>query len=330
MVDIGANLTHTLFKTDLADVVSRSFDSGLMSIIITGTSITGSEEAVQICEKFKKYKIYCTVGIHPHDSKHYNLNADDDLRSLIQKNKCVKAVGETGLDFFRDRSPRDAQISSFEGHIKIAISFNLPLFLHERAAHEKMIEILDKYKGKLGNVVIHCFTGNAEQALNYIKRGFYIGVTGWIFDERRNQGLLEALPHIPLDRLMIETDSPFLSPNRKDNRNVPSNVLKVANKIGRILGKTEREIVSLTTQNANRFFALEHFSAVVQPEEPPIQVNRGIQPSGISPWYNSRLSGGGLDSDKELKAHQVSYSKRTKASSSSRDFSLNPDDFPAL
>ncbi|AYV83005.1 MAG: YchF/TatD family DNA exonuclease [Hyperionvirus sp.] len=259
MVDIGANLTHKSFEKDLDSVMYKSFKQNLQAIIITGTTIEGSQFGLKLCEKYKEnYNIFCTAGIHPHNANEYDSTVETELIKLIEMN-VIKAVGECGLDFDRNFSAQENQINCFDRQIKLALKYKLPLFLHERSAHKKFLEVLDKYTDSLKNinVVVHCFTGNCSEVKEYIKRGFYIGITGWICDDRRNMDLLVAIKDIPLDKLMIETDSPFLSPNRKERRNIPANVFVVAQKIGKILSRSEEDIIKLTTANAIKVFNLE-------------------------------------------------------------------------
>lgn len=262
-MDIGANLTDKQFHQDLNQVIDDAFNEGIVSIIVTGTSVQNSWNASQLVNRYKdKYKnrLYSTAGIHPHDAKSYNEEKHNSLDMYLKFSNIV-AVGECGLDFNRNFSSHEDQIRCFKAHIELALKHKLPLFIHERDAFDKTIEIFDEYLDKLKenhiNVVIHCFTGNSNQVKEYIKRGFYIGITGWITDRRRNSDLVEALEYIPLDRLMVETDSPYLTPHKaKKRRNEPQFLFLVLDEIAKLKNKPQEQIKSITIDNTINFFNL--------------------------------------------------------------------------
>jgi len=259
MVDIGANLTNTVFHDDIDDVLRNAFDKNIKSIIITGTSVKNSEDAISLCSKYHQYKLFSTVGIHPHNAKHMNSQSEVELSKLIVSNKCVKAVGECGLDFNRMFSNKKSQIKCFEMQIELALKYKLPLFLHERDAHKEFLEVLDKYRDRLKDikVVVHCFTGNKTQAKEYVDRGFYIGITGWLCDNQRNKDLIEAVKHIPLERIMVETDSPFLTPpESKARRNTPDNIMIVIDRLAVLLGVDRKALDFIILKNTIDFFGL--------------------------------------------------------------------------
>jgi TatD DNase family protein len=256
MIDIGPNLTDPSFHKDLDTVIENARTNNVKTCIITGTTLKGSKEAIRIVQHYKpSYRMYSTVGIHPHNASSLNEGVLQELRTLCQSED-VLAVGECGLDFNRNYSPQDAQIHCFEKHLQLAEELGKPLFLHERDAFDAFVASLSKFKV---HGVVHCFTGNAEQARTYISMGFYIGVTGWITDKRRNSDLIDAMKHIPLDRLLIETDSPYLAPRnskKRIQRNEPMYLPLVVQKIAEILGISEAEIIEQTTSNACKLFGI--------------------------------------------------------------------------
>lgn len=256
MIDIGPNLTDPTFHKDLDTVIENARANNVKTCILTGTSLKGSKEAIRIVEHYKpSYRMYSTVGIHPHHASSVNEQVLSELKTLCQ-NENVLAIGECGLDFNRNYSPQDAQISCFEKHLELAEEIGKPVFLHERDAFDTFVACLSKYKV---HGVVHCFTGNAEQAQTYINMGFYIGVTGWITDKRRNSDLIEAMKHIPLDRLLIETDSPYLAPRnskKRIQRNEPMYLPLVVQKIAEVLSISEQEVIEQTTANACKLFGI--------------------------------------------------------------------------
>jgi TatD DNase family protein len=180
------------------------------------------------------------------------------MRDLIVKNN-PHAIGEMGLDFFRNISSYDEQIYAFEEQIKLAIEFNKPLFLHQRDSHESFIKLINKYSNDINKAVVHCFTGTQNQLEDYLNNDFYIGLTGWICDERRNKDLRASIKNIPLNRLMIETDSPYLiprnlSPKPKNNRNEPKNLKHIAQEIADLREESLETICKSTFENSINFF----------------------------------------------------------------------------
>jgi TatD DNase family protein len=167
------------------------------------------------------------------------------------------SIGETGLDFFRNISSYDEQIYAFNEQIKLAIKFNKPLFLHQRESHKDFIKVLKNYTGSLPPCVVHCFTGTQDELDTYLELDFFIGLTGWICDERRNKDLRSSIKNIPLDKLMIETDCPYLIPRNlktKNNRNEPKHLPHIANEISLLMDIPSDEIISRTYNNSIRFF----------------------------------------------------------------------------
>ncbi|MCR8921751.1 TatD family hydrolase [Dasania sp. GY-MA-18] len=260
-IDIGANLTHARFAKDLAQVISRAQQAHISHIVVTGTSIAESTAAIALCQQYPHY-LYCTAGIHPHDASQFDAHNYEQLKQLASQ-PCVRAIGETGLDFNRNFSSPQQQIHAFEQQIALAIELQPPLFLHERDAHEKQLDILKYYRPQLVNAVIHCFTGDKQQCFNYLDLDLHIGVTGWICDEQRGQALRECVAAIPPHRLMIETDAPYLSPKTqpkpklaRKGRNEPCTLNYVAEAVARCSQREIDEVIQQTAATSRLFFGL--------------------------------------------------------------------------
>lgn len=259
LVDIGLNLMHKSYNTDREIVVERAVSSGVTTMIITGTSLRSSIQAADYAKKHFGV-LYSTAGVHPHDTSRCDSDTIKSLRALALRKEVV-AIGECGLDFNRDFSPRNVQEKWFDLQLQLACELNMPLFLHERDAHKRFLEILSNYDGKIKNAVVHCFTGTANELENYLSRGCYIGITGWICDERRGTHLRELVKRIPLDKLMIETDAPFLiprdlRPRPAEGRNEPVFLTHILKTIALYVGKTEEEVAEATMNNTYNFFQL--------------------------------------------------------------------------
>jgi TatD DNase family protein len=257
LIDIGANLTHDSFDADRDDVIRRALSAGIEKMILTGSSDKASHDAVALAEQRPEI-FHATAGVHPHHAGDYNATVHANLLTLTSR-AVVVAVGECGLDYYRDLSPRDRQRLAFERQVEIAIDSGLPLFLHQRDAHEDFLAILKPVAKQLSGGVAHCFTGGIEELQAYLEIGLYIGVTGWICDERRGADLVDVVRHIPLDRLMIETDAPYLlprslEPKPRSRRNEPMYLREVLRAVAAAMDLSEQQIARATTANARRFF----------------------------------------------------------------------------
>ena len=262
IVDIGANLVHPSFADDLDEVIHRARQKNVATILVTGTSVEDSRQAAQLARQYPDV-LYSTSGVHPHDAKHFGAGSRNDLRTIAGQ-PSVKAIGECGLDFNRMFSDKTEQIEAFEQQIELAIELQLPLFLHERDAHKTQWEILANYRDHFGGGVIHCFTGSKQQAFRYLDLDLYIGITGWICDERRGYHLHEFVGDIPLQRLLIETDAPYLMPRVKpkpavksSRRNEPCTLPHVLAEISSHSPYDSETIARATTTNAKTLFAIE-------------------------------------------------------------------------
>jgi TatD DNase family protein len=259
LTDIGANLAHDSFDDDRDAVLQRAADAGVSRIVVTGSSDESNRKAAALAQQHPGV-LYATAGMHPHHASDYTDDSDALIRTLAA-DRSIVAVGECGLDYFRNFSPRDAQLSAFRAQLDIAAETGLPVFLHQRDAHDDFVEVLEPMLPKLSRAVAHCFTGEHESLREYLAMGLYIGVTGWICDERRGTHLKEIVPIVPDDRLLIETDAPYLlprtiQPKPKTRRNEPMYLPEVVRVVAEARGQTEAHIASITTENAVRFFGL--------------------------------------------------------------------------
>ena len=253
LVDIGANLTHPAFHADLPEVLSRARHAGVTAIVVTGTSVAESVNALKISTE----TIYSTAGVHPHHARECDATTIPALRVLAQ-NPRVVAIGECGLDFNRNYSPHPDQEKWFAAQVELACELRKPLFLHSRDASDKFVSVMKQFKN-LPPAVAHCFTGDKEALHAYLDLGLHIGITGWICDERRGAHLLELVRDIPADRLMLETDSPYLTPRDlrpqpKARRNEPAHLPHILRTVARALGKPPEQLAEETTRNAKAFF----------------------------------------------------------------------------
>jgi TatD DNase family protein len=259
LIDIGANLGHESFRPDFDAVLERARAHGVAKIVVTGASAGGSRAARELARVHPGF-LHATAGVHPHHAHEYDDATDALLRELAVLPE-VKAVGETGLDYFRDFSPRPAQRAAFERQLAIAIDLGKPLFLHQRDAHADFIACMDAVRGRIGPAVVHCFTGERAELEDYLARDFHIGITGWICDERRGAHLRDLVRLIPADRLLIETDAPYLLPRDlvprpAHRRNEPMYLAHVCAAVAAARGEPVEQTAALTTANARRFFGL--------------------------------------------------------------------------
>ena len=259
LIDIGANLSHDSFTDDLDQVIEEAKQVGIEHISVTGTSVSESQKAYALTHKYDGY-LSCTAGIHPHEAQTCDDSALENLKDLAG-NPSVKAMGETGLDYFRDFSPREKQREAFATQLAQAAELQFPVFLHQRDGHQDFMDILRQYRNSLPCGVVHCFTGTKEELEDYLDLDMHIGITGWICDERRGHHLHEFIDLIPENRLMIETDAPYLlprtiTPKPASRRNHPANLVHVLKTVAECLNKSEKMVAERTTANAGDFFNL--------------------------------------------------------------------------
>lgn len=271
LVDIGANLTNRAFRDDLDEVLQRAAEAGVRTLIVTGTSVAESEEALALVHRYPT-QLLSTVGVHPHGAKDLDATGLATLASLARE-PGVAAIGETGLDFNRDFSPRPDQERAFEKQLELATQLRLPVFIHQRDAHHRMLPILRHYRDDLTAAVIHCFTDSRQALYDYLDLDLHIGVTGWICDERRGRELQELVADIPAGRLMIETDAPYLlprdlSPKPKNGRNEPAYLGHILDAVARHRGEEPEVAARHTTTTARTFFRVTRQDR--DKSEPPI------------------------------------------------------------
>jgi TatD DNase family protein len=259
LIDIGSNLTHSSFAADLEAVIDRAATAGVRRQIVTGADLASSRAAAALAAAHPG-ALWCTAGVHPHHATELDPGRRTELEGMLSLPRVV-AVGECGLDYFRDFSPRAAQRQAFVAQLEIAAAAAKPVFLHQRDAHEDFTAILAEFRPALAGGVAHCFTGGPRELETYLALGLSIGVTGWVCDERRGADLREAVPHIPAERLMIETDAPYLlprdlEPRPKARRNEPAFLPHIARAVAALRGESPDALAATTTRNAVRFFGL--------------------------------------------------------------------------
>lgn len=260
LVDICFNFTHSAFRRDEAAVLERAVSAGVGTLLVTGSSVEESRLGITLARRYPEH-LYATVGVHPHLARDWGPNSYTRLRKLAAHER-VRAIGEAGLDYNRDYSPRPAQRHAFIQQMRLAAELGLPLFLHERDAHDEFAALLSEYRDALGPVVVHCFTGEREQLERYLDLDLHIGITGWICDERRGRHLCELLKRIPRGRLMLETDAPYLvprdlRPQPRDRRNEPAFLPHILNTVASCLGREAGRVAEETTRTAREFFSLD-------------------------------------------------------------------------
>ena len=252
MFDIGANLTSSHFSKDLDVVLNDSHKAGVEKICITSSNLDDVKNAKKITEKYKN--LYYSVGFHPHNAMDFKIEFLKDMSVYLNDPKAI-CLGEMGLDFNRNFSSKEEQILCFESQLSLANSISKPLFLHQRDAHEEFLSVLDNHKFNQ-KLIVHCFTGNLSELEEYLKRDFYIGITGWVCDLKRGKELRECINQIPEDKLLIETDSPYLSPRKKIRRNEPKFLIDVAEEVATLRNETKESIINSSYENSLNFFNL--------------------------------------------------------------------------
>lgn len=251
--DAGVNLLDGRF--DPHEVITRARENNVTGLCLITTQPSEWDAAATLYEQYPDTLCY-TVGVHPHNAR---LVSDNDLKRLEQLATApgVVAVGECGLDFNRDFSPRDTQVAVFNAQLDIAQRLHKPVYLHERDAFEQQIACLEQVNDLQG--IAHCFTGTPEQMQAYLARGLYIGITGWLCDPKRGESLRQALLDLPLDKLILETDAPYLFPKNKRPRkgnNEPAFINAIGEEVGALLNRPIEDIAAVSVTNTFRLFGL--------------------------------------------------------------------------
>ena len=259
LIDVGVNLTNKSLVADLDGVMSRAQQAGVMQMVVTGTSIDDSRQATELCQRFPG-RLVTTAGVHPHHANEWDESSYTELELLAQQD-CVRAIGETGLDFNRNYSPHPAQESSFERQMELAVALQMPLFCHQRDAHRRFVEMLRLYRDDIKRLVVHCFTDTREALIDYLDLDCYIGITGWICDERRGLELQQLVKLIPSDRLLLETDAPYLLPRTLQPKpsgriNEPGYLPHILEKVAFHQDKPPQQLAEQSLQNSREFFDL--------------------------------------------------------------------------
>jgi TatD DNase family protein len=259
LIDIGINLGHDSYDVDRDAVISRAEVAGVVQMIVTGASIAGSREALELARSQPR-KLFATAGVHPHHATELTVDSLTELAEMARQPEVV-AVGECGLDYFRDFSPRADQRAAFHRQLELAVRLRKPVFLHQRDAHEDFLAILREHREQLTAGVAHCFTSEGPELAAYLELGLAIGITGWICDERRGAHLLPLMREIPADRLLLETDGPYLlprdlRPKPASRRNEPAYLPHIATVVARARGESVEALARSSTAAARKLFGL--------------------------------------------------------------------------
>jgi TatD DNase family protein len=258
LIDIGINLAHDSYDRDRDAVIARARAAGVVQMVVTGATLAGSVRGVALAREHPG-RLFATAGVHPHHASDLDAATLSALAELARIPEVV-AVGECGLDYFRNFSPRAAQQQAFHRQLELAAQIGKPVFLHQRDAHDDFIAILREHApGWRG--VAHCFTGSGEELRSYLQLGLAIGITGWICDERRGAHLAALMPQVPAERLLLETDGPYLlprdlAPKPASRRNEPAYLPHVAAAVARARGETLESLARSSTVAARALFAL--------------------------------------------------------------------------
>jgi len=259
-MDIAVNLIGGSMEKNSHDIIMRAVDRGVSPLIVIGSCLDESAQAIDYCQQYPQL-LYCTAGVHPHHASEWLPTSINTLRELVAK-RGVVAIGECGLDYNRDFSPRDIQRHAFEAQLQLAVELQLPVLMHERDAHQDFLAIIKQYRNELPGALLHCFTGNRESMEAYLALDMHLGITGWVCDERRGAELAELVKDIPDNRILIETDSPYLLPRSmrpkpKSSKNEPQYLGYIADYIAALRGQNSNDFAAQTYHNSLNFFGLQ-------------------------------------------------------------------------
>lgn len=252
--DCGVNLFSPPFSQKEAFIINEAVQAGVQRCLLISSDLTEARRNIDFCHS--DHHCYSTAGIHPHQAAHVTSGWQAELRALLNE-QAVVAIGECGLDFNRDFSPRPQQQKIFAAQLALAIEYQCPIYLHERDAFETQLAMLKEQPPASG--IAHCFTGNTQQLKAYLDLNLYIGISGWLCDERRGQALQDALTYIPADRLILETDAPYLLPRTVRPRpryNTPKLLPAIGSEVARLTGRELAQVATQSFDNACRLLQL--------------------------------------------------------------------------
>eukprot|EP01024_Parvocaulis_polyphysoides_P017229 TRINITY_DN17614_c0_g2_i1.p1 TRINITY_DN17614_c0_g2~~TRINITY_DN17614_c0_g2_i1.p1 ORF type:complete len:307 (-),score=18.03 TRINITY_DN17614_c0_g2_i1:144-1064(-) len=264
LVDVGINLTSSLYDKDRYDVILRAQQAGLEALIINGTNLNNSQMASKLCEDQEEVPLYFTAGVHPQFAHQYNDQTTDNLRDLALSSPYCVGIGECGLSLSKGQNPLSVQLKCFEEQVNLAVSLKKPLLFTCKYAHKDLIKVLDRIRPNIP-IIVDCFMGSMEQLEDYLKRGFFIGINAWVCDDRRPnvQQMYDVIKAIPNNRLMLETDAPFVPPrnvgsyNSRPQRNEPGLLPAILEQVSKIRGQEQIELAQISTTNAQMVFQLQ-------------------------------------------------------------------------
>src|SRR5687767_3428947 len=264
LADIGLNLAHDSFDRDRDRVMADAWDAGVRFAVITGSTLASSRAAIELVRARPQF-LRATAGVHPHHAREFH-DADVPALAALVALPEVGAIGECGLDYFRNFSPHRDQERVFRSQLELAVDSRKPVFLHQRDAHTAFVGVLREYRPRLAGGVAHCFTGDEAELDDYLGLGLYIGITGWICDERRGLHLRDLVRRIPADRLLLESDAPYLlprnlNPKPRSRRNEPRFLPHVLAAVATAREETPAEVANATTRNALEFFGFPHVAS---------------------------------------------------------------------
>lgn len=253
LFDSHCHLENGRFEADLAEVMARMEDAGVRRCILAGSDMETSEQIVKLAQTYPN--VYGVVGIHPHDAKTWTDDCAEQIAAWVKEERIV-GVGEIGLDYYYDHSPRDVQQEVFVKQLLLARALGMPAVFHVRDAHGDVLSLLRAHRNELPAGVVHCYSGSVESAREYLDMGFYISFAGPITFKNANK-LLDAAQYVPSDRILVETDSPYLAPvPMRGRRNEPAFVAYVAQKVAELRGITTEEMAEIATRNTCRLFGI--------------------------------------------------------------------------
>ena len=270
LIDVAANLTHQDFDRDRQEVIKRAQAVGVSQLIVVAASIEESHAAVALAHQFHP-RLFATAGVHPHNARAFG-GASSAAIAAVATNDAVVAIGECGLDFNRNYSSSDSQLYAFEAQLELAARLRLPVFMHQRDAHERFYKLVSQYRAELVAAVVHCFTDHAEALAAYLALDLHISISGWICDPQRGKHLHDLVSRIPSSRLMLETDAPYLlpktlSPKPRHRRNEPMYLPQVLATVAACGDQDITQLGASTTATARTFFNLPLPSTPLAAEE---------------------------------------------------------------